>query len=134
VIHAYRLVYPLSQHAPPQLWEYEQAYIDHLILNARTFDRFVVQWYFEDWAAFDRENTRIWNTYYRPKSLFAHVATWQEWVPEYRQLIIEVQDIYNENRAWGYVPSARRPHRAQRSRPSRRWSAYQREAFRRARP
>ena len=53
--HAYRLVYPLSQHAPPQLWEYEQPYIDNLLLNARTFARFVVQWYFEDWAAIPGE-------------------------------------------------------------------------------
>jgi hypothetical protein len=42
MLHAYRLVYPLSQHAPPQLWEYEQPYIDNLLLNARTFDRWVV--------------------------------------------------------------------------------------------
>ncbi len=33
MIHAYRLGYPLSQHAPPQLWEYEQPYIDNLILK-----------------------------------------------------------------------------------------------------
>jgi hypothetical protein len=43
MLHAYRLVYPISQHAPPQLWEYEQPYIANLILNARTFDRRVVQ-------------------------------------------------------------------------------------------
>ena len=24
---------------------------NHLLRNARTFDRLVVQWYFEDWAA-----------------------------------------------------------------------------------
>jgi hypothetical protein len=45
MLHAYRLVHPLSQHAPPQLWEYEQPYIDNLLLNARTFDRWVVQWF-----------------------------------------------------------------------------------------
>jgi hypothetical protein len=50
MIHAYRLVYPISQQAPPQLWEYEQPYIDNLILNARTFDRWVVQWYCKDWV------------------------------------------------------------------------------------
>src|SRR5262249_45855798 len=55
MMHAYRLVYPLSEHAPPQLWEYEQPYIDNLLLNARTFDRFVTQWYFEDWAALDSD-------------------------------------------------------------------------------
>ena len=92
MIHAYRLVYPISEHAPPQLWEYKQPYIDNLLRNARTFDRWVVQWYFEDWKALDRDNTRIWNTYYRPKPLFDHLPTWQEWLPEYRQPIIEVQD------------------------------------------
>jgi len=63
MLHAYRLVYPISEHAPPQLWEYEQPYIDNLLRNARTFDRWVVQWYFENWEALDRDNTRIWNTY-----------------------------------------------------------------------
>jgi hypothetical protein len=38
MIHAYRLVYPISQHAQPQLWEWEQPYISYLLLNARTFD------------------------------------------------------------------------------------------------
>src|SRR5438132_13143301 len=89
MIHAYRLVYPLNQHAPPQLWEFAQPYIDNLLRNARTFDRFVAQWYFEDWAALDRDNTRIWDTYYRPKPLYDHLPTWQDWLPEYRQLIIE---------------------------------------------
>jgi hypothetical protein len=101
MLHAYRLVYPLSQHAHPQLWEYEQTYIDNLVLNARTFDRWVVQWYFEDWAAFDRDNTHIWDTYYRAKPLYDSWKTWQEWLPEYRQLIIEVQDIYEEHKAQG---------------------------------
>src|SRR5215475_9752786 len=101
MIHAYRLVYPISQHAPPQLWEFEQPYIDNLIRNARTFDRLVAQWYFTDWAALDRDNTRIWNTYYRPKPLFDHLPTWQDWLPEYRQLIIEVQDMVNEHKAQG---------------------------------
>jgi hypothetical protein len=101
MIHAYRLVYPLSQHAPPQLWEYEQPSIDNLIVNARTFDRFVAQWYFEDCEAFDRDNTRIWNTYYRPKPLFDHIPTWEGWLSESRQIIIEVQDIYEEHKARG---------------------------------
>ena len=59
MIHAYRLVYHLSEHAPPQIWEFEQPYIDNLLRNARTFDRFVTQWYFKDWTALDRDNTRI---------------------------------------------------------------------------
>ena len=82
MIHAYRLVYPISEHAPPQIWEYEQPYIDNLLRNARTFDRFVVQWYFKDWEALDSDNTRIWNTYYRIKTLFDHLPTWEDWLPE----------------------------------------------------
>jgi hypothetical protein len=77
MLPAYRLIYPLSQHGAPQLWEYEQPYIDNLIMNARTFQRFVVQWYFEDWAALDCDNTRIWNTYYRPKPLIGRLSCFQ---------------------------------------------------------
>ena len=99
--HAYRLVYPISQHAPPQLWEYEQPYIDNLLRNARTFARWVVQWYFASWEESDLDNTRIWNTYYRPTPLFDHLLTWQDWLPEYRQLIIEVQAMVDEHTAQG---------------------------------
>jgi len=101
MLHAYRLVYSIREHAPPQLWEYEQPYIDNLLRNARTFERWVVQWYFKDWAALDSDNTRIWNTYYRTKPLFDHLPTWQDWLPEYRQLIIEAQEIYEEHTARG---------------------------------
>ena len=101
MLHAYRLVYAISEHAPPQLWEYEQPYIHHLLRNARTFDRFVAQWYFENWEALDCDNTRIWNTYYRPKPLFDHLPTWQDWLPEYRRLIIEVQEMVDEHTAQG---------------------------------
>ena len=68
-----RLVYPMSQHAPPQLWEYQQPYIGNLILNACTFDRRVVQWYFKDWEALDRDNTRIWGRIIAPS---LYLPTW----------------------------------------------------------
>jgi hypothetical protein len=97
----YRLVYPISEHSPLQLWEFEQPYINNLIQNARTFNRLVAQWYFTDWAELDRDNTRIWETYYRPKPLFDHLPTWQDWLPEYRQLIIEVQEMVDEHTAQG---------------------------------
>ena len=100
MLRAYRLVYPHCHHAPPQLWEYEQPFIDNLILNARTFERRIVQWWFADWSALDRDNTRIWDTYYRPKPLYDHIATWQEWLAEYRQLILDVQDLYEEHPGW----------------------------------
>jgi hypothetical protein len=93
----------MSQHAPAQLWEYEQPYIDNLILNARTFQRHVVQWYFQDWAALAQDNARIWETYYRTKPLYADVASWQEYLPEYRQLVIEVQEMWEECRGSGMV-------------------------------
>jgi hypothetical protein len=44
-------------------------------VNARTFDRRVVQWYFNDRDALAQDNARIWETFYRSKPLFADVAT-----------------------------------------------------------
>ncbi len=82
-----------------------QPYIGNLILNARTFDRRVVQEWFEDWVAFAQDNTRIWETYYRPKPLFADMASWDVWLPEYRQLVIDMQAIYEEHAACGRVGS-----------------------------
>ena len=67
MLRAYRLVYPCSPHAPPQLWEWQQPHVDYLVLNARTFRRRVVGWWCADWDALDHENRRIWATYYRPK-------------------------------------------------------------------
>jgi hypothetical protein len=61
----------------------------------------VVQWYFEDWEAFAQDNRRIWERYYRSNPLFDHLPTWQEWLPEYRQLLIEVQEIAEEHTARG---------------------------------
>jgi hypothetical protein len=37
MLRAYRLVYDFSNFGPPQLWEWQQPYIDHLVLNATTF-------------------------------------------------------------------------------------------------
>ena len=33
MLHAYRLVYPFSQHGSPQLWEYEQPFIHNIPLK-----------------------------------------------------------------------------------------------------
>ncbi len=93
MLRAYRLTYPFSEYGPPQLWEWEQPYIDDLVLNARTFNRCVVQRYFEDWDALDQDNTRIWQTYYEPKPLSELYTGWQEMLAEHRQLIVEVQEI-----------------------------------------
>ena len=103
MLHAYRLVSPFSQHAPAQLWEYAQPSIHHLILNARTFDRWVVGWPFPDWHAMVEDHTRIWETYYWPKPLYDAWPTWEDWLPEYRRLIIEVQEIWEKRRGNGLV-------------------------------
>lgn len=99
MLHAYRLISPPSSHAPAQLWEWQQPFIHHLILNARTFDRRVMQWYFEDWEALAQDNARIWETYYRSTPLCADTPRWEDWMPAYRRLIVEVQEIYEENKA-----------------------------------
>ncbi len=96
MIHAYRLVYPFSEYGPPQLWEWQQPYIDHLVLNAKTFNRRVVGWWFEDRDALDQDNTRIWQTYYEPKPLSELYAGWQEMLAEHRQSIVEVLEIAEE--------------------------------------
>jgi hypothetical protein len=38
-IHAYRLEYPDSPHAPEMLWEWQKEYIARLLWNATTFGR-----------------------------------------------------------------------------------------------
>jgi hypothetical protein len=61
VLRAYRLVYPDSPHTPPQLWEWEEPYIQMLIENAWTFNREAVERDFADWNALAEENQRIWD-------------------------------------------------------------------------
>ncbi len=82
MIHAYRLTYPFSEYGPPQLWEWQQPYIDALVLHAKTFNRRVVSWWFEDWDALDQDNTRIWQTCYAPKPLSELYSGWQEMLAE----------------------------------------------------
>src|SRR5262245_25013779 len=60
MLHAYRLVYRESPHAPEMLWEWEEPYIQMLIENARTFHRGVVQCYFPTWEDLAQENQCIW--------------------------------------------------------------------------
>ena len=109
VLHAYRLVYPLSQHGSPQLWEYEQPYIDNLLLNAgRLID--LSHMVFRRLDSTRPRQYPYRDTYYRPKPLFDHMPTWQDWFPEYRQLIIEVQDMVKEHTSqgtWSRRPSRR---------------------------
>ena len=97
MLHAYRLVYPDSPHAPEMLWEWERPYLDRLLWNAKTFGRAVVQRYFLTWEALAQENQRIWETSYLLRPLYEPWATWQAWQDEYRALVRDVQDISEEH-------------------------------------
>jgi len=98
MLRAYRLIYLHSPHAPPKLWEWQQPWIHHLIVNARSFKTTrVEQRYFQDGDALARENTRIWDEHYRSRPLYDHIETWQQWLDEYRQVIMEVQEIHGPN-------------------------------------
>ena len=102
MFHAYRLIYLDSPNAPPELWEWEQPWIRHLIVNARSFGTTrAEQRYFRHWDALTRENSRIWEEHYRPYPLYNHLAMWQEWLAEYRLVILDVQEIYEEHKARG---------------------------------
>src|SRR3989454_3474346 len=96
-IHAYRLVYPDSPHAPEMLWEWEEPYIQLLIDNARTFQRTVVQRYFPTWDDLEQENRCIWETYYLPCPLYQLSETWRAWLDEYREIVRDVQDMMKEH-------------------------------------
>ena len=56
----------------------------------------MVGWWFEDWDALDRDNTRIWQTYYEPTPLSQLYAGWQEMLAEHRQVVAEVLEIAQE--------------------------------------
>jgi hypothetical protein len=71
MLHAYRLIYLESPYAPPKLWKWEQPYIHHLIVNARSFKTTrVEQRYFQGGDDLARENTRIWEEHYRCRPLY----------------------------------------------------------------
>jgi hypothetical protein len=97
VLHAYRLVYPDSPHAPEMLWEWERPYIERLLWNAKTFGREVVQRYFADRDALAQENQRIWERDYLPRPLYEPWESWRAWLDEYREIVREVQKIAEEH-------------------------------------
>jgi hypothetical protein len=94
--------------APLRALGVEQPFIEHLLWNAATFGRRVVQWWFADDDALARENTRIWERYYRPMAMYDPWPAWEAWMPEYRRLIVEVQEIAGET-GRGRLLSRRRP-------------------------
>jgi hypothetical protein len=108
MLRAYRLIYLYSPYAPPTLWEWEQPWIHHLVVNARSFGTTrVTQRYFRDWNALACENVRIWEEHYRSRPLYGHIETWEKWMAEYRQLILDVQEIYDEKPDWRSPESTR---------------------------
>jgi hypothetical protein len=108
MLRAYRLIYLKSPHAPPKLWEWRQPYIHHLIVNARSFHTTrVEQRYFRDWQDLARENARVWDTHYRPFPLYDYLESWEAGLNEFRQLILDVQDLHEAHPDWR-SPASRR--------------------------
>jgi hypothetical protein len=100
MLRAYRLIYLHSPYALPTLWEWEQPWIHQLIMHARSFKTTrVEQRYFRDWGALAAENSSIWEEHYRSRPLYDHIETWQQWLGEYRQTILEVRELYETHTA-----------------------------------
>jgi hypothetical protein len=65
----------------------------HLMMNAGSFHTAAVeQWYFQDWEALHSENSRIWDVHSRARPLYDHLDTWDMWLAQYRQIILDVQE------------------------------------------
>lgn len=96
MLRAHRLVYDFSNFGPPQLWEWEQPYIDNLSLSARTFGHRMKQRFLLNEEALKQENSRIWQTHYKPKPAYDHIADWQSYLEWYRQVVMEVLEIAAE--------------------------------------
>ena len=94
MLYASRLRYPASPHAPPQLWEWQQPWINHLVWNAATFGRQVELRAFAAWETLERANTHIWEHAYRPRAAYALWPTWVAWLEEYRGLLITTKEVY----------------------------------------
>ncbi len=54
------------------------------------------QRFFLNEDALNWENTRIWHTHYKPKPAHDHLSGWQEFLEEYRQVVVQVQEIAQE--------------------------------------
>jgi hypothetical protein len=55
----------------------------------------VAQRYFRDQADLEAENSRIWEVHYRPCPLYDHLPPWPAWLAECRQIVTEVQTLYD---------------------------------------
>jgi len=108
-IHAYRLEYPDSPHAPERLWEWEKPHRARLLWNLATFQCELAHRYFPTWNALAAVNQRIWEIHYQPRPLSEPWKTWRAWLEEYRELVRDVQDMYEEHH--GRRRNDRRPAR-----------------------
>lgn len=97
MLHAYRLIYLGSPHAPEMLWEWEKVSIARLLWNATAFGRELAHCYFPSWEALAQENQRIWETYYLPRPLYQPWATCQAWLAEYREIVRDVEEMAEEH-------------------------------------
>ena len=97
MLHASRLTYPDRPHAPEMLWEWEKAHVGRLLWNATVCGRELAHRYFLTWEALAQENQRIWETSYLPRPLSESWATWHAWLDEYRELVRDVQTLYEEH-------------------------------------
>jgi hypothetical protein len=93
-IHASRLEYPDSSHAPERLWEWEKEHRARLLWHATTCGHELMHRYFLTWEALAQENQRIWEASYQPRPAYEPWDTWQAWMSEYRTLVAAVQDVY----------------------------------------
>ena len=114
-IHAYRLKYPDSPHTPERLWEWEKEHLARLLWNATTFGRELAHRYFPTWNALAEASQRIWETSYLPRPLYESWAMWHAWLDAYRELVCDMQDIYEEH------PGRRRNDRRQAREAERPW-------------
>jgi len=109
MLYAYRLVYSDSPRAPEILWEWEKKHLARLLWNATAFGRELTHRYFLTWEALAQENQHIWEVYYLPRPLYEPWKTWDAWLDEYRELVRDVQDIYEAHH--GRRHNDRRPAR-----------------------
>jgi hypothetical protein len=106
-LHAYRLVFRERPSTPERLWEWEKVHVGRLLWNATAFGRELTHRYFLTWDALAAENQRFWETSYLPCLRYESWKTWHAWLDEYRELVRDVQDIYEEHH--GRLRNERRP-------------------------
>ena len=92
MLHAYRLLYPDSPHAPERLWEWEKEHLARLLWHATVLGRELTHRYFLTWEALAQDNQRIGQVYYLPRPLYEPWKPWRAWRDEYREWVRDVQE------------------------------------------